>query len=538
MTNRGVLFFWVFVALYAFLVAYNGAFSVIDDHTIVSTLFAGKDIPLFIIPDIGRFFPLDGQELNILSAVFGIKASVFYIFNALCVFVVIVCLYYALRVFLQEIFYREFLASSYPSPLQIKIVYIILLLLLLSPAFSTSWLRLFVPERMEFVFLSIFLMCYAYVLGHKQAAFALVCGVISVNIALYYKETAFAMIGAFAFVMLVCGRKNFSTQLRLFNVLLLLSAIIWFVVYYFVVIANKQSDGRYGETPYNALLMVGKVFFTGLMNEPFLYGIIFVALIYRIYVVFVKKAAFNPLLDACIVASSVLLLEYIVLRLSSLHYPLPAYLFGLVVMGYCFIRWGQQKVGKILLWFLGVIFVSNTLFVFIHFFAHYKFVPVNFQSTLNFVTQYTQQNPHTNIYLEGVDRASNVEVYHSFGEWLLYFGALDFDLLSDRAVDERFFREENANAKWSIFKNNEVVPKKSGDIVIVTPYAAGGLDMDSLRQYELLFVADYGYNVPLLGIKSFLKNVLMWLGITKNSDMIVSQNIYGLPLHFYVMRVR
>ena len=66
-----------------------------------------------------------------------------------------------------------------------------------------------------------------------------------------------------------------------------------------------------------------------------------------------------------------------------------------------------------------------------------------------------------------------------------------------------------------------------------------GIDMDSLiRQYELLFVADYGYNMPLLGIKSFLKNALMWLGITKNSDMIISQNIYGLPLHFYVMRVR
>lgn len=66
---------------------------------------------------------------------------------------------------------------------------------------------------MEFVFLSIFLMCYAYVLQHKQAAFALLCGVVSANIALYYKETAFAMIGAFAFIMLVCGYRKFSTQL-------------------------------------------------------------------------------------------------------------------------------------------------------------------------------------------------------------------------------------------------------------------------------------------------------------------------------------
>lgn len=70
------------------------------------------------------------------------------------------------------------------------------------------------PERMEFVFLSIFLMCYAYVLKHKQAIFALICGIISANIALYYKETAFAMIGAFAFVMLVCGYRILAFKLE------------------------------------------------------------------------------------------------------------------------------------------------------------------------------------------------------------------------------------------------------------------------------------------------------------------------------------
>lgn len=541
-TQKGVsVLFWGFVCVYAFLVAYNADFSVIDDHTLLSTLFVGKDIPFFIIPDIGRFFPLDGQELNILSAVFGVKASVFYMFNALCVFVVVLCLQYAIRVFLQEITHREALTSSYPPPpLQINnITYIVLLSLLLSPAFSTSWLRLFVPERMEFVFLSVFLLCYAYVLRHKQATFALICGIISANIALYYKETAFAMIGAFAFVMLVCGYRKFSTQIRIFNLLLLLSSVVWLVVYYYVVLLNKQGDGFYGETPYNALLMIGKTLFSGFLNEPFLYGVVFVGLMYRIYMVFVKKSAFNPLLDSSIVASAILLLEYIVLRLGSLHYPLPAYIFALIVIGYFLGKWRWHRVGRVFLWFVGIIFISNALFVFIHFFAHYKFVPVNFQSTLGFVSQYTQENPHTRIYLEKVDRASNVEVYYSFGKWLLHYKAEDFDLMSDRAVDERLFFEEDANAMWSVFKNNEIVPKRSGDIVIITPFTAEILNMDSLMErYELLFVADYGYNVPLLGLKSFLKNAFVWLGMTKDNDMILGQNIYGLPLHFYVMRVR
>ena len=426
-----------------------------------------------------------------------------------------------------------------PSLVKINLIYFVLFLLLVSPAFSTSWLRLFVPERMEFVFLSVFLLCYAYILRHKQATFALICGIISANIALYYKETAFAMIGAFAFVMLVCGYRKFSTQIRIFNLLLLLSSVVWLVVYYYVVLLNKQGDGFYGETPYNALLMIGKTLFSGFLNEPFLYGVVFVGLMYRIYMVFVKKSAFNPLLDSSIVASAILLLEYIVLRLGSLHYPLPAYIFALIVIGYFLGKWRWHRVGRVFLWFVGIIFISNALFVFIHFFAHYKFVPVNFQSTLGFVSQYTQENPHTRIYLEKVDRASNVEVYHSFGEWLLHYKAENFDLMSDRAVDERFYREENTKAQWSVFKNNEIVPKTSGDIVIITPFSADMLNMDSLtQQYELLFVADYGYNVPLLGLKSFLKNAFVWLGMTKDNDMILGQNIYGLPLHFYVMRVR
>ncbi len=40
----------------------------------------------------------------------------FYMFNALCVFVVVLCLQYALRVFLQEIAYSESLASSVSTP--------------------------------------------------------------------------------------------------------------------------------------------------------------------------------------------------------------------------------------------------------------------------------------------------------------------------------------------------------------------------------------------------------------------------------------
>ncbi|WP_295698186.1 hypothetical protein [Helicobacter mastomyrinus] len=104
----------------------------------------------------------------------------FYTFNALCVWVVIFALRYALRVFLREITESADINSS-------KIYYVVdilLILLLLSPAFISSWLRLFVPERMEFVFLSLFLMCYAFVLGNHRKIYvniALISGALCAN---------------------------------------------------------------------------------------------------------------------------------------------------------------------------------------------------------------------------------------------------------------------------------------------------------------------------------------------------------------------
>ena len=122
--------------MYAFLVVYRAAFSVIDDHTLTQTLLIGQHIDFFIQPNIGRFYPLDGQDLNLLSAAFGAKAAVFYAFNALCVFVVIFVLRYAMRVFIAHIL--ESASPSHKVYAMQKIPYVVdilLVLLLLSPSF-------------------------------------------------------------------------------------------------------------------------------------------------------------------------------------------------------------------------------------------------------------------------------------------------------------------------------------------------------------------------------------------------------------------
>ncbi|MGI0406323.1 hypothetical protein ACRE1U_03305 [Helicobacter himalayensis] len=517
----------------------------IDDHTFTKTLFIGEEIPFFINAEIGRFYPLDGQELNILSALFGANASVFYAFNALCVILVAFCLAYALPVFFAMIddnTHATPQAKQNFARYQI-ISYALIALVLCAPSFVTSFLRLFVPERMEFVFFSIFLASYAFVLKnpHKQSAsFALVLGVLSATIALYYKETGFAMLFVFAFLHFVLSFKYSHFRVKILDIALMLTSIIWVLVYVFVVVLQKEGSGAYGDTPYNQLIVLLKIAFSYSLNEPFLLLVLPCLFVYRIYDVFIKKQPFNALLDSSLCAALVLVAEYLVLRIGDVHYVLIAYIFGLIALGGWILNFLKLKFFKLLLIVACIVFVFNSLPFSLSQYAHYKVVPNGFQQTLDFLSKYIKEHPHTNIYLEGVNRASGVEVYVSLAEWLNHYGANVFDLQSDLTIDNSILGKPKPESPYSVFRSNDIVPKQSGDIVILSPYMTFEFSNALLEKldskYECLFESDFGYNFPRLGIKSFIK----YFGkqYAGEGEIMLSKNSFGLPLKFYVYRVR
>ncbi|OBV29211.1 hypothetical protein BKN38_04135 [Helicobacter sp. CLO-3] len=530
--------------MYAFLVAINANFSVIDDHGIIGSLFIGERIPLFISIENGRFYPLDGQDLNILSMLFGASASVFYTFNAICVILVAFCLAHALPIFFAMI------DNNMPSNMQMKqnlarytlTSYVLIFLVLCSPSFVTSFLRLFVPERMEFVFFSIFLACYAFVLKnhHKKSAyFVLLLGIASATIALYYKETGFAMLFAFAFLHFALSFKYSNLKVKIFDIALMLTSIIWVLVYIFVVVLQKTSSGSYGDTPYNQLIVLAKVIFSYALSEPFLLIVLPCFFIYRTYSVFIKKQPFNALLDSSLCAALVLIAEYLALKIGDIHYILIGYVFGLIALGGWMLNFLKLRFFKLLMVIACVVFVFNSLPFGISQYAHYKVVPNGFQQTLGFLSEYIKEYPNTNIYLEGVNRASNVEVYVSFAIWLNYYGASKFDLQSDLPIDNNLLGKPNPNSPYSVFRSNDLAPKQSGDIVVLSPYTyfefSNGLLEKLDSKYERLFESGFGYNFPRLGIKPLIKYFSKdHIG---GSEMMLGKNSFGLPLKFYIYRV-
>ena len=278
--NSIFLLFIIFVASYVTLIILFANFSVIDDHTLTQTLFINKKIPWFISSENGRFYPLDAIDLNILSALFKPNAYIFYTFNAILAIILVTCVY----------------KSSNLILIENKLAYICVITILISPAFITSFLRLFVPEKLESIFFAIFILSYTCFLHNKNQKLCFIIAIISANIALYFKETAFILLGCMAFFHLIFTLKNNNNRQKILDFLLFISSGIWLIVYFVIVIMNKTTDARYGDTPFNQYIVLIKNTISYILSEPFLFIGIPALIIFRIFLIIFRKNKINPLI--------------------------------------------------------------------------------------------------------------------------------------------------------------------------------------------------------------------------------------------------
>ncbi|PAF47381.1 hypothetical protein BKH46_04695 [Helicobacter sp. 12S02634-8] len=512
------------IALYGLGIIWGSDFSVIDDHTLSVFTLMHHPIPFFIAPEIGRFYPLNAQEWNLIAPIFGTTPKVFYIFNALMMVLVSLCVLAILRLWL---------------PLRSGFVYLFaLFVLLISPNFATAFLRLFVPEKMEIVFLSLFMLSYT-LFCHKQKPIYACIGVLMGFIAMFYKETAFILIGVFALFHFLFAYKTSSKASKIFDISLLFVSAIWLCIYLGIIWSAKNNSSFYGASPLDTLTTLAKVTFSYIFDPIILIApLSFISL--KLWLVLKNKASFHPVFDAALIAGLVFMFAYLKLGIANYHYPLPTYIFFLVPLVAYFIEYFKYKFVKILFALCIFLYGISTLPSFIYTFAHYKFVPQNFQSTLSFLTDYTRTHNGTTIYLQGVNRASGTEVYTSFIRWLKFYGAKDFDFASDLPIDNPLLSAPDPTSPYTLFQNNLISKPKTGDLLILTPYSDDAFypTIKALKQknYPLLFLAHKGWNIPKIGIKNIAK--YFYNHFYPQNTIGVNHNNFGLPLYFYVYEVR
>lgn len=532
------IIFYAIIFFYAILIVKDANFGVIDDHGLLDTILIGKKLPLFIIPEIGRFFPLNGFELSIISKI-SLSPVAFYTYNALQLLILIIILYRILMSILEK--------NETSEKKRKYITYLVIFLLMLTPGFVTAWFRLFVPERDVLFFLIIFIYFYLLYQGN-QIAIYLLSGLISANIALYYKEPVFLMIGSLAFFHLLFGWKKLNIKQKIFDFLLILSSIVFISIYYFVVYLNKE-DTLYGTINVPALIQLIKISVNYASSDPVIIFILLPLGLWRIYSIFISKKL-NNIYDPILFSALIYILVFFKLNMFSYHYLLPAYSFGLIGITYFIFQEQLYKkiTFKVLLILTSFFILFSSIPTGLHLISHYKNVPNNFQAVLDFLStyikEYSREGKRVSIFIDGVNRNEGVEIYHSFIKYLEFKGVNcnQFDIKSDEDDSGILpLKERELENCYTIWKQKTASKIQSGDLIILTPYTKRYIELNKKaiknleQEYELLYQTKSTFiEIPHLGIKSIIKAYAT--GKIKVNKMIISNNIYGLPLDFYVFR--
>ena len=529
----GEWLFGIVVLLYAAILPIGAKFGVIDDYLFLNTILSGRRLDFFIVPAVGRFFPLTGQEYNIVSF-FSSLPSIFYVYNMFQFVVVIYLIYKILAVYVIDKINRK------------SITFGIILLMIFSPGFVTAWFRLFVGERSMLMFFLIFFLLYL-LYQKKQKYVYLACGLLAANLALYYKEPSFLMLGGFTFFHLLSGWKSLNIKQRLFDVLLIVSAITFSLVYFFVIF-TKKGIVNYGDTPYNPIITFIKNMFSYMLSDPFLIVLLLGLFLYRFYEIISRKKKLEPLYDATIFSGVAYVLFFLKFKVFNYHYLLPAYVFSIFGLVHFLIRkeYIKKKVCKCLFGVAIVIYIFSALPVSLHLISYYKNVPNTFQDTLGFLTKYiNKEEKRVTIYLDGVDRGGGKEIYVSFANYFNYKGLRDiqFDFKSDiSSRNSVIFLEGNPESPFTVFHDSGTSQCEAGDLLVLTPYTSKFVDQRYLNElknnYELIYHSKAAFSIPNISIKSLLKYCLMQCNQGQFSDDVMfSNNIFNWP-DFYVFRKR
>lgn len=505
------------------LILAKPAFGPIDDHTLITTVIRGVRFPFSIHPEIGRFFPLNGQEFNLVPQS-STSPFWYYAVNAVEFACFSVVLWNLLR-----------LATG-----RAGLITGLAFLLLLSPASTDSWFRLLVPERTSTLLFGIFLVMY-YKAQAQRKVLPAVLGVVSGTLALYYKEPGFLALGAFATVHLVLTWRTSPRFSKILDTALLASSAI-FALVYFVVIYSHRGDALYGAQYSTAPLILLRTAFTYAMTDPALVLGLLPLAAYRMWKVIKEPGAALPFFDSMLAGGTMYVLAYFVLRLRSPHYLLPAYVFALPPLIYYVSESGGRRVKQVLAVAIFSLYLMSALPIGLFTLSQNKYVPINYSKTIAFLRQDLAQSESEDrpmIFLDGVNRGSGIESYVSLVAYLEWFG-LRFDVGSEQPSNDSAIYHVDPSSKYSVFRDPGVLTPKRGELVVACECYSLPLNKSYFEHkeldYDLLFSTHSPLAIPDLSLRNVAKYLVSEL--SPQSGLIGGGRNFHRGPDYYVFRKR
>ena len=541
--------FSLFITGYALIIIISPALGPTDDFIFLRTLQSGEpilyysaDFPYYDTAGLGRFTPLAAMEYNFFGF-FSSSPSPFwyYFFHAVQFVLLIVLLIKILKHFTESRL----------------LIYASTILISLLPIFTIPFFRLQMNERDVIFFFAAFLLCYIVYLKNQKTTY-LTLGVLFANLTIYYKETAFIAVGAFAFSYLLLSwnpvrsspaerdATSNGIKTKFFNGLLLLSSFAYIAIYYFYIYPNL-GESTYISAIYNKYLVLFKnIFNYAFFSDPIIILLLLPLTAWRAYKVFIKREETRPFYDSLLTAGSAYALAFFVLNIYGPYYMLPAYIFAVPALIYFF---GQPET-KTFFWkstvfITALVLIFNTLPTGLHYLTYYKYLPINFNKTLDFLVQNINSkypSERADIFMDGVDRGSGRGAYFVMAEFLQFKGLSEkrFDLKSNVETENISPLESKIQFPFTVFQRDEIDTIKSGDYLIVSPQSTkinpSENYLESLKKdYDLVFQTRSPLAFPNINLKTLVKYLLSkrMSPAQKSGGALINENLMNWP-NYYV----
>lgn len=327
---------WLLFAILSFLlsvtIVQNANWVFGDDHEFLMMQINQYFRPLLAVKHLGRFNPLQYQELRFLT-IFpwafskGRFAVCLYVCSMASFVVFSISIFVHLRTLAKDTLQRELA----PFPLAAA-AYVSLVLV---PSFMTVFWRIIFPERMVVTLYAVFAtVYYRAVMGGKRRHYigAFVCLVLMT----YYKEPAVLLTLPAAVLWLVFAWRTLTPRHKVFNGAIVLNAVIYLALYYTVVYRGVTHFYNMGRVQQSSVEIAWKVLQTHYLFIPaFLVGLVRMGAIVR------RSSREHLLYDGILFSGLAYIAAYWMLRLPDSYYYLPAYVPLAIVMVYWICRVGR-----------------------------------------------------------------------------------------------------------------------------------------------------------------------------------------------------
>ncbi|GHV82477.1 hypothetical protein AGMMS49991_10350 [Spirochaetia bacterium] len=300
-----------------------------DDSTFIATTAVNEWLPPNPMVN-GRFWPIGQFHYNILVPLFRllnkpeIPASAHLLVNGFI---------YALAVwFLYKLF-----GAIGPEK---KHYFVPVLFLCIFPLFSVAFIPVFMDviysETILTLLLSAFMFFYYKAINTKKTVYY-IAALLAAVYSTYAKEPVFGVFVIIGLTNFLFGFKPEARKDLIFNGILLLNAMVFIVLYYFLSYKNASKIYNVGLVEQNVVQSI----FIILINNKFLI-LVLIAFFIRVFFVMVKKDRERLFSDALLFASVGYTVAYILLHLTTAYYFFPAVLLALP----SFVYWAKKLLGN------------------------------------------------------------------------------------------------------------------------------------------------------------------------------------------------